>query len=401
MKYRRTIVRFVGIWGFIFLLAGCSSEETGPVVEPAAVEKVVTPETAPIRMTIGGVTNYVTPFDELMEQTRAWVPPTGFVPYENGNQIIHVAFTKNNAAPRKGYFFRSGENWNMSLEEDEDLVGGDYYLYGYMPYMPNVTFSITDRDGGSTEAEKNADYSAGAKITLHNVPTAISQDLCVAIASKHGPDKEHDAGLRPGDFQFTFQGLGGSAAADNYVFMLLDHLYAGLRLRMRVKAEYLALRTIKLKALRLNAKVGATLSTEKNNITIELKATDGSDPSEDPIVGEITYTPVGEVATDGVEFWSSAEGLELGTDYVESLGDFMPLGVTSLELTSVYDVYDKRGNLIRENSEAKNSMRISDLLTGQTTTRRDCRYTVNMTIQPTYLYMLSDPDLDSPSVVIE
>ena len=81
MKDIRTIVRFVGIWGFIFLLAGCSSEETGPVVEPAAVEKVVTPETAPIRMTIGGVTNYVTPFDELMEQTRAWVPPTGFVPY--------------------------------------------------------------------------------------------------------------------------------------------------------------------------------------------------------------------------------------------------------------------------------------------------------------------------------
>ena len=398
MKDIRTIVRFVGIWGFIFLLAGCSSEETGPVVEPAEVEKVVTTETATIRMTIGGVTNYVTPFDELMEQTRAWVPPTGFVPYENGNQIIHVAFTKDDAAPRKGYFFRSGENWNMSLEKDEDLVGGDYYLYGYMPYMPNVTFSITDRD--ETEST-GSHYSQGAKITLHNVPTTISQDLCVAIASKHGPDKEHDAGLRPGDFQFTFQGLGGSAAANNYVFMLLDHLYAGLRLRMRVEAKYLTLRTIKLKALRLNAKAGSTLSTEKNDITIVLKATDGSDPSEDPIVGEITYTPVGEVATGGVEFWSSAEGLELGTDFVENLGDFMPLGVTSLELTSVYDVYDKKGNLIRENSEAKNSMLISDLFDRQTTTLRDCRYTVNMTIQPTYLYMLSDPDLDSPSVAIE
>lgn len=394
MKDIRTIVRFVGIWGFIFLLAGCSSEETGPVVEPAAVEKVVTPETAPIRMTIGGVANYVTPFDELMEQTRAWTPPTGFVPYEDGNQIIHVAFTKDNEAPRKGYFFRSGDKWNMSLEEDEDLVGGDYYLYGYMPYMPNVTFSITDRD--ETEST-GSHYSQGAKITLSNVPTAISQDLCVAIASKHGPDKEHDAGLRQGDFQFTFQGLGDGDAAKNYVFMLFDHLYAGLRLRMRVKAEYLTLRTIKLKALRLNAKAGSTLSTEKNNITIELMATDGTDP----IVGDITYTPVGEVATGGVEFWSSAEGLELGTDFVENLGDFMPLDVTSLELTSVYDVYDKKGNLIRENSEAKNSMLISDLFDRQTTTRRDCRYTVNMTIQPTYLYMLSDPDLDSPSVAIE
>lgn len=394
MKDIRTIVRFVGIWGFIFLLAGCSSEETGPVVEPAAEEKVVTPETAPIRMTIGGVTNYVTPFDELMEQTRAWTPPTGFVPYEDGNQIIHVAFTKDNEAPRKGYFFRSGDKWNMSLEEDEDLVGGDYYLYGYMPYMPNVTFSITDRD--ETEST-GSHYSQGAKITLHNVPTAISKDLYVAIASKHGPDKEHDAGLRQGDFQFTFQGLGDGDAANNYVFMLFDHLYAGLRIRMRVKAEYLTLRTIKLKALRLNAKAGSTLSTEKNNITIELMATDGTDP----IVDNITYTPVGEVATDGVEFWSSAEGLELGTDFVENLGDFMPLDVTSLELTSVYDVYDKKGNLIRENSEAKNSMLISDLFDRQTTTSRDCRYTVNMTIQPTYLYMLSDPDLDSPSVAIE
>ncbi len=61
-------------------------------------EMVVTPETAPIRMTIGGVTNYVTPFDELMEQTRAWVPPTGFVPYENGNQCP-TCLTSHSASP--------------------------------------------------------------------------------------------------------------------------------------------------------------------------------------------------------------------------------------------------------------------------------------------------------------
>jgi hypothetical protein len=41
------------------------------------------------------------------------------------------------------------------------------------------------------------------------------------------------------------------------------------------------------------------------------------------------------------------------------------------------------------------------LFTEQTTTQRGKRYTVNLTIQPTYLYVLSDPDLDSPTVTVE
>ena len=380
--------------GFILLMLTACSGETSPVVEPAE-EKVVSPETAPVRMTIGGVVGYMTPFEEFIEQTRAWTPPTGFVPYEDGNQIIHVAFTQDTKVPQKGYFFRSGEKWNMSLEEDEPILGGDYYLYGYVPYMPNVTFSITDQNG------TNNQYSSGAIVTLHNVPTAISKDLCVGIAAKHGTDKETvDGLLRQGDFLFNFKGMGDTEAANNYVFMLFDHIYAGLRVRMRVDADYLALRTIKLKALKLNVKSGSEPCAEKNDISIRLKATDGSDPSEDPIVGDITYTPVGASVTEGVEFWSSTEGVELGTSYIQNIGNFMPLGVTSLVLTSVYDVYDKKGNLIRQNSEATNTMLISELLTGQTTSRRDCRYTINMTIIPTYLYMLSDPDLDSPTVQI-
>ena len=393
---KKTIVReltvLMGLMGLMGL-ASCSEEQiVEPVVDPAE-EKVVSPETAPIRMTIGGVVSYVTPIAELMEQTRAWTPPTGFVPYEDGDQIIHVAFTTDGNAPRKGYFFRSGDKWNMSLEENDEFVAGDYYLYGYLPYMPDLTFSITDQNG------TNSQYSSGAIITLSNVPTAIAQDLCVGIAAKHGSDKETDAGLRQGDFLFNFKGM-DTEAANNYVFMLFDHIYSGLRISMRVHPDYNALRTIKLKALKLNAKTGPVSSTELNNITIRLKATDGSDPSEDPIEGDITYTPVGSTVTEGVEFWSSTNGEELGTTYISHIGSFMPLGVTSLVLTSVYDVYDTKGNLIRQNSKATNTIRISDLLTGQTTTRRGSRYTVNMTINPTYLYMLSDPDLDSPTVQI-
>ena len=79
----------------------------------------------------------------------------------------------------------------------------------------------------------------------------------------------------------------------------------------------------------------------------------------------------------------------------------MPSGITTLVLTSVYDVYDTKGNKIRENCSATNTMVLKDLLTEQTLTGRGKRYTVNMTIRPTYLYVLSEPDLDNPTVSVE
>ena len=78
----------------------------------------------------------------------------------------------------------------------------------------------------------------------------------------------------------------------------------------------------------------------------------------------------------------------------------MPTGITKLILTSTYDVYDRKGNLIRLNCKATNTMVLKDMLTDQTVTERGKRYTINMTIQPTYLYMLSEPDLDNPTVII-
>jgi len=46
-------------------------------------------------------------------------------------------------------------------------------------------------------------------------------------------------------------------------------------------------------------------------------------------------------------------------------------------------------------------MLLSELLSGQTVSKRGWKYAVNLTINPTYLYMLSDPDLDNPTVVVE
>ena len=381
---------------------------------------------APLGTVIPEVASYVTWFDEANATSRAneayrtnrtWAPPTGYTAYEGGTQPIGIAFTKVGVDPTVGEgvnpksmigsFFYSSGKWRTSLEE---IKAETYYLYGYIPHLPAIRYSITDLhpdvDDDSNDATntKHDGYNAGAIMTLENVPTVMSNDLCVAIGAKDGTGKETVEGLRRGAFAYAAKATSGVDAKGNYVFLLFDHLYAALRVKMKVFADYAALRTIKLKSLQMSTKAGETTSLDHNTITITLEANDGS---KSPIKGDITYVPTGATIgtgdEKGIEFWKSetATGETLTTSFKEFTGHFMPSGITTMILTSVYDVYDTQGNLIRENCSSTNEMVLKDLLTEQTTTQRGKRYTVNMTIQPTFLYVLSDPDLDNPTVKVE
>lgn len=111
------------------------------------------------------------------------------------------------------------------------------------------------------------------------------------------------------------------------------------------------------------------------------------------------FSSSGEDVGD-VSFFQSATGEELKIGYKSFMGHFMPEGITTFVVTSIYDVYDKQGNLIRKNCEAENSLEISKLYDRQLQTTRGWKYNVNMTIMPTYLYVLSEPDLDNPTAVV-
>lgn len=353
---------------------------------------------------IGGVNSYMTYFVEEDMQTRAgegltraWeLPKDPGITYESyllGDQSsIGVWFTRDEsedpAQELGGYLYKSGENWRMNFPNVNDVKGGKkYYVYGYVPHTPGISSSITP---GS-----ESKYANGATLTLTNVPSVMPNDLCVIIGAKDGPDKEHDNGLHRGDFAYTT----AASVANNFVFLAFDHLYAAIRIKMRVYDDYAALRTIKLKSLKLSTKVGETINTDHTDIDIVLTPNNsGADP-----IQSITYTPAGSATDGGMEFWSSEEdeGQTLTTSYQEFTGHFMPSDVTTLVLTSEYDVYDRKGNLVRGKCMVTNTMVLNDLLTEQTTTKRGYRYTINMTIQPTYLYMLSEPDLDNPTVVLE
>lgn len=359
---------------------------------------------------IGGVSGYATSFENLDQQTRsggaltrAWELPdeikTNYVVYEGGYQPIAIAFTKNSQEPMMRYLIKGDEEWRIS--KSEGITAGSYQLYGYMPHQTSIVYNITDYDGGETAELKNASYSTGAIMTLENVPSVMPEDLCVVMGAKHGFDKEHDGDntsprtnrLHQGDFTFKASGT----PLNDYYFLLFDHLYAALRVGIKVHADYTGLRTIKLKSLQLATQADETKTTEKTKITIKLKA---NDVNENPIE-KLTFTPTGDPIDGGLEFWSNSEGTLLTTGYQPFIGHFMADGITKLTLTSTYDVYDTKMNLIRKDCVAVNSVLLEDLLTEQTMTKRGNQYTINMTIKPTYLYMLSEPDLDNPTVKID
>ena len=369
MKSEQLHSKILGLVSLIVLMGlwGCSKDETA---EPKAQKG-----------TEVQLMGYVTGYDDF---TRAWTPPTGFSVFDTGDQTISVFFTKSDAGDYgEEYFYKDNGRWKVSLQNN--IQAGTYYFYGYMPHDKSINTTVSRLEGSSNFAE-------GAVVTMRNVPAASPADFCVIIGAKNGASADNDGGLQRGDFQYVATG------EHNYVYLLFDHLFSALHLKMRVQGTYNNLRTIKLKELKLKTyegEEGSTPSKKKTDITITLAANNaGNDP-----ITNITFTPSGE-DTDATSLFTSEDGLELNTDYQEFTCYFMPQGVTKMNLISTYDVYDKKGNLVRSNCTATNTLDISTL-SGHAQAQRRCRYAISMTINPTYLYVLSDPDLDNPTIQIE
>lgn len=388
------LMRPMGLMGLVGLVGACSSEQ---VPEP---EAQIPLEVMPC----------MTPFEEEIAPTRAWQPPTGFSEIEGTEtKKIGICFTQNGQEPKKGNFYYNSSKWYTSVENIEATT---YYLYGYYPHVSDVTCDISSL---ATPGD-NTSYSTGAVLTLRNQPSATPNDLCVVVGAKNGYNNGYNAnadytigGLKRGDFAYAATAATTDTpptAHGNYVFLLFDHLYSAVRFQFKVDNTYNSLRHIKLKKLELQAFAGDEQYPLKTEITVTLKATsDGIDPIE-----SIVYTPTGTARKeDWSTFFTSTEGELVTTTYgTDKDCYFAPRDITKLILKSTYDIYDTNvtpehpeGNLIRKNSEAENTIDINTLFFPEPEALRSKRYTVRLTIQPTYLYMMSDPDLDNPRLEVD
>lgn len=391
MKDIRTIVRFVGIWGFIFLLAGCSGDQIS--------ESVVTPEPEPVeepeqtQATPLYLRGFVAPYNEVAEATRA--STFSFPGYITATEYMPIgAFFTPSDNPRRTIlhaFDSSTHDDIWTYTPPTPIDDGDYQLYGYMPNnAAEVTIAPTS---------PSTTYTGGVTMTFTGMNIVTSKDVCVMVGAKHGTDKdtpvkdgEDNLLLKTGDFDIHMNNNG----SPNYLFLLFDHLYAAISFSFRLDVDYAKVRSIHLKKLQLTAysDVAYTIKRYKEqNATVVLeKKTDGSSPiksilfEDDPASGLI----------DKEKFFEGE--IVLSPDIWAEEIAYVPYTQSYYILHSTYDVYDKMGNLIRQDQVAENKFNPKTIFSSDM--QRGKKYVLKLIITPTYLYQLSDQDLDNPTITI-
>ena len=339
------------------LLNACSSDDSGAQTD--SMDHASTGKTVQL-------VSYISPLVE--KELSHHAAPTGFSPYtpdKTTTMGIYMLLEADWGAPEeKRITYNTGTGkWNASFEVE---AGKTYSVYGYMPKAGGVNSSLTVTSEGDT------------LLSITGIKPVTTDDICIITGVK-----ETDEGLKEGLLSWEWP---IPSEDENFkIHILMDHLYASVQFSMKIDEEYASLRTIKLKTMTLSTNIGsvdATISLTRNDI--------GSSP-----ITDITYSLSG---TNGAaEIFSSEEGTAL--DKLTPLAInacFTPLPTLSenLKLVSTYDVYDSKGNLIRQNCTATNQLPDLGAVRGQ-------RVQVNMTVSPTYLYVLSDPDLDNPTITID
>lgn len=323
--------------------------------------------------------------------TRAITYPSGYLEYNGPNSIgVYAMPIPTEAYPnpviptevRTFSYDTQNNKWNslVSVKKDET-----YCIYGYMPVNSNINCSI------SMLPEKDT-YEDGAIMTFNNLPPVLGGDFCVVtgLLQLELDSKGHvieDGSLAQGNFGYT-----GKQNGSNYVCLMLDHLYSCVRFKFLVDATYNNLRTIKLREVKLKT---------QSNVTYPLTVTLRSGQE-----CNISYGAQGSLSSDYATLFTSStqEGdalspLDSEAKVIE--GYFAPFAdvANNLVLECTYNVYgkDKNGDLIltRENCVATNK------LPSRFETGLNQRTTITLTVNPTYLYVLSDPDLDNPTIEVK
>lgn len=273
----------------------------------------------------------------------------------------------------EGLFQYTGAVWNSNLSVKEER---QYYLYGYMPSTLGGTFAVP----------ASGKYSDGVDLTFSNLPDISGDDPCVVVGVQRVESETSTAEVTEGHYGYL-SGIVGK----NYVNLLMGHLYSSLQLAFKLDEQYAQLRSIRLKEVMLNSTFG--------NVSTTLNIRSGYG------VGAPTFTKIGD-ANRSVPFLSTTESPKvLGKEHVINAltldqmvycaPSIFDANGTYVSITTKYDVLDKQGNDLGERTST-NKLRItaSSLIPGQ-------KKLVTISVRPSYLYVLSDFDLDNPVLTIE
>ena len=314
---------------------------------------------------------------QLSEVTRA---ASDIIDAGEAHSPIQI-FLMSGTSKTEGNFVYNTDSktWTSTIGVKEN----DNYIYGFSP-SDAAAGTISPITSGAV------DYSAGAVMTLNNLNAVGGDDLCVVVGVKgtsKGATAEEAVTPDFGAFEFKKQGT------NNYVSLLLDHLYAAIEFKIKIGTKYSELRDIHLKKMELQS----AKTVSKAIVTLTANTT-----CANPIT-DVSYTTANEPQTNTVYDYgtdaSTTTGLPLtvaGTSFVSYCAPMTDMKPSNLKLICTYDVYNKKGTKVRENCVAENSLAgLSGL-----TIARGKKSVINLTVEPTYLYQLSEDELDNPGIKI-
>ena len=342
-----------------------------------------------------GITRGVLYPDQTNENDEtAWKK---FEPTDQPNILLFVAKGKDNPTSsdvmsRLFAFSATKKDWQANIT----IIDTDpkYYIYGFMPIDAQNTSDNVNI--GLLPSATN--YNAGAQLSINGLKVLTDKDPCVIVGVAK-PNELDNNTLQWGKFQwgtFEFQFKPNGEKVTDYMGILLDHIYSQYHFKLKIDADYAKLRTIRITGITLEALdiYGYTVSSV--DATVTLNKTTGSNPLSTPTFKYNRGTRKYPLYTKP----DNSDGQKLTTSYADFGFCLAPCSQRWFCLTTSYDVLDTKETVIRQD-EVVNNFDVRALIGNDiTNTDPGLMHTIQITVNPTYLHMLSDPDLDNPKLTI-
>lgn len=335
---------------------------------------------------VPGLTRTVTYPDPVAD----WKPVTF-----NDNMLVFITKEKDNPAASdvlSRLFYGTASGWQSNITIADAGPDNHYLIYGFMPIdAENVSISLLS---------SATNYNAGASMSIKGLKVLTQTDPCVIVGVGRQEESNSNVTLKWGTFDFTFKT--GTSDVTDYMSILLDHIYSRYHFEVKINADYAQLRTIKITKMTLEALNDAgtqTLGTVNATVNLQTNATN-SNP-----ISSVTYSrnagtrlvTLFDKATTTNDSYTNGIVLDkTKTNFQEAGFCLAPGDQRWFRLTTVYEVYDRENKLIRTNT-ATNTFNTANFKTKKiTNTNPGLDHIIQIIVNPTYLYVLSDSDLDNP-----
>ena len=311
------------------------------------------------------------------------------------NMLVFVAKDKENASQSdvlsRLFYATTNSGWQSNITITDAGPDNHYLIYGFMPIdAENVSISLLS---------PNTNYKAGAKMSIKGLKVLTQTDPCVIVGVGKQETSTSDVTLKWGTFDFTFKE--GTSDVTDYMSILLDHIYSRYHFKVKIDADYAQLRTIKITKMTLEAlnNDGQTLGSVNATVNIQANTTNSNPLSSVTFsrnVGARMVTLFDKTTTTNTSYTNGIVLDKNTSDFQEAGFCLAPGDQRVFRLTTEYEVYDRDNKLIRINTVPNtfNTANFKDKKITNTAPGLD--HTIQIIVNPTYLYVLSDSDLDKP-----